>query len=65
MERWRPFENGLYLEYFLIKALWHPLRTLGYGWSFLTGHFQTKVEMTLYRKLKVLRLMAAGRRARA
>lgn len=57
------FRKRLYLEYFLVKALWHPQRTLGYGWSFLTGRFQTKVEMTLYRKLKVLRMMAAGRRA--
>jgi len=66
---WRPdyrklaaYRKWLYIQYFFIKLLAHPLRTLGYGWALVTGRFQTKIEMTIYRKVKVLRLMAAGRR---
>jgi radical SAM superfamily enzyme YgiQ (UPF0313 family) len=54
----------MYLQFVLLKLAFHPLRTFGYAWSLVTGRFQTKVEMTIYRKLKVLRLMAAGRRNR-
>ena len=57
------YRKWLYVQYFLIKMLAHPLRTLGYGWALATGRFQTKIEMTIYRKAKVLRLMGAGRRA--
>jgi anaerobic magnesium-protoporphyrin IX monomethyl ester cyclase len=68
---WRPDYRDLaasrkriYLQYVLLKLVFHPLRTFGYAWSLITGRFQTKVEMTIYRKLRVLRLMAAGRRNR-
>jgi len=47
------FRKSLYLQYIIIKFFYHPLRVIGYGWALLTGHFKTKVEMTLYRKLKV------------
>lgn len=59
------YRKGVYLQYFLLKLLFHPLRTFGYAWSLVTGRFKTKVEMTIYRKLKVLRLIGAGRRNRA
>ncbi len=69
---WRPdyrdlaaFLKRIYLQYVWMKILFHHLRTFGYAWSLITGRFQTKVEMTIYRKLKVLRLIAAGRRNRA
>lgn len=47
------FRKMLYCQYIAIKFLFHPFRLMGYGWALLTGNFQTKVEMTLYRKLKV------------
>ncbi len=50
------YRKSVYLQYFLLKLIFHPLRTLGYARSLLTGRFLTKVEMTVYRKLKVLRL---------
>jgi anaerobic magnesium-protoporphyrin IX monomethyl ester cyclase len=56
------YRKAVYLEYFLLKLLFHPWRTLGYAWSLVTGRFETKVEMTIYRKLKVLRLIGGGRR---
>ncbi len=56
------FRKWLYVQYFLIKMLAHPLRTLGYGWALITGRFQTKIEMTIFRKGKVLRQIWAGRR---
>lgn len=67
--RWREdfpelsaYRKRLYLQYFAIKVLWHPLRAAGYLWSLITGRFHTKVEMTIYRKLKVFCLMLKGRR---
>jgi anaerobic magnesium-protoporphyrin IX monomethyl ester cyclase len=53
------YRKRVYLEYFLFKLIHHPLRTLGYAVSLATGRFETKVEMTIYRKLKVLALVGA------
>jgi len=47
------FRKRLYMQYVIIKMLYHPLRMLGYGWALLTRRFRTKVEMTVFRKLKV------------
>jgi radical SAM superfamily enzyme YgiQ (UPF0313 family) len=59
------FRKLLYLQYFLLKSVFHPARAIGYGWALVTRRFQTKVEMTIYRKFKVLWLIAAGRRRAA
>ena len=66
---WRPdyprlarHRKAIYVQYLLLKLLFHPLRTFGYAWALATGRFQTKIEMTIYRKLKVLWLTAAGAR---
>jgi anaerobic magnesium-protoporphyrin IX monomethyl ester cyclase len=56
------YRKAVYLQYALLKLLFHPWRALGYAGAFVTGHFKTKVEMTIYRKLKVLKLRMAGRR---
>jgi anaerobic magnesium-protoporphyrin IX monomethyl ester cyclase len=56
------YRKAVYFEYFLAKLVFHPWRTLGYAWALATGRFKTKVEMTIYRKWKVMKLMAAGRR---
>ncbi len=55
------YRKRVYLRYFLFKLIFHPLRTFGYALSLATGHFETKVEMTIYRKLKVLMLRTAGK----
>ena len=47
------FRKRLYLNYIAIKLLYHPLRAFGYGWALMTRRFRTKVEMTIFRKLKV------------
>jgi anaerobic magnesium-protoporphyrin IX monomethyl ester cyclase len=59
------YRKRIYLQYFFFKLLCHPLRTFGYALSLATGRFKTKVEMTIYRKLKVLWLIRAGKRRRA
>jgi radical SAM superfamily enzyme YgiQ (UPF0313 family) len=47
------FRKKLYLQYVVIKFFYHPTRLLGYGWAFLNRRFRTKVEMTIFRKIKV------------
>ena len=47
------FRKNLYLQYVIIKFFCHPVRMLGYGWALMTKRFRTKVEMTIFRKMKV------------
>ncbi|MCK5506526.1 MAG: hypothetical protein KAJ10_15290, partial [Thermodesulfovibrionia bacterium] len=47
------FRKIVYLQYIIIKLIYHPVRTFGYGWALLTRRFRTKVEMTVFRKIKV------------
>jgi radical SAM superfamily enzyme YgiQ (UPF0313 family) len=47
------YRKKIYIQYIIIKLLYHPVRMMGYGWALLTGRFRTKVEMTVFRKLKV------------
>jgi hypothetical protein len=54
------FRKSLYLQYVAIKFLYHPARALGYGRALLTGRFKTKVEMTIFRKIKVAWLAVFG-----
>lgn len=58
--RWRQdyrvlsiFRKKLYFQYCIIKSFYYPSRMLGYLWALLTRRFKTKVEMTIFRKLKV------------
>jgi radical SAM superfamily enzyme YgiQ (UPF0313 family) len=51
----------MYLQYIIIKMVYHPVRMFGYGWSLLTRRFKTKVEMTVFRKLKVTWLALSSR----
>lgn len=56
---WRPdygllasWRKRLFIRFFLLKALYHPLRLLRNGWNVLRRRFETKSEMTVYRLLK-------------
>lgn len=67
--RWREdykrlsaFRKKLYFQYITIKLLNHPLRLLMYGWAFITRRFRTKVEMTIFRKIKVTWLAMMSKR---
>ncbi|RJQ19457.1 MAG: radical SAM protein [Nitrospiraceae bacterium] len=57
------FRKSMYIQYVLIKMLYHPIRMLGYIRSLLTKRFRTKVEMTIFRKLKVAWLAHSSRMA--
>jgi radical SAM superfamily enzyme YgiQ (UPF0313 family) len=56
------FRKNLYFQYVIIKFLYHPLRMFGYGWAFITRKFKTKVEMTIFRKIKVAWLVFIRKR---
>lgn len=47
------FRKIAYLQYIVIKIIYHPVRLFGYAWALLTRRFRTKVEMTVFRKIKV------------
>jgi radical SAM superfamily enzyme YgiQ (UPF0313 family) len=47
------FRKKLYIQYIIIKMIYHPVRMLYYSWAFLNRRFRTKVEMTIFRKIKV------------
>ncbi|MBI5056681.1 MAG: B12-binding domain-containing radical SAM protein [Nitrospirae bacterium] len=47
------FRKSIYIQYIFIKMFYHPVRMFGYGWALLSRRFKTKVEMTLFRKIKV------------
>jgi radical SAM superfamily enzyme YgiQ (UPF0313 family) len=57
------FRKKLYLQYVAIKFFYHPVRMLGYIWALLTMRFKTKVEMTIFRKVKVALLAFSVRRS--
>jgi radical SAM superfamily enzyme YgiQ (UPF0313 family) len=57
---WRPdykklsrFRKKVYIYYLWIKLLYHPGAFIRYFTNFITRRFETKVEMTLYRKAYV------------
>ena len=41
-----------YLLFGITKLLYHPIKTLKQPLNILTGHFETKMEMTLFRVAK-------------
>lgn len=45
------FRQVTYLEYLILKIIFHPISFFMYLVNFSTRNFQTKVEMTIYRKL--------------
>ncbi|HLD80740.1 MAG TPA: radical SAM protein, partial [archaeon] len=48
------YRNSLYTHFFIVKALFQPLKSMRGAWNVLTGHFETKMEMGA-RKLFALR----------
>ena len=43
----------LYMKFFFWQMIYHPGKFFGKGFSFITGRFKTKIEMTIFRTLKV------------
>jgi len=48
------FRKYAYCRYLIVKLVYHPLSFISYFVNFLSHRFETKVEMTLYRKAAVL-----------
>ena len=58
--KWRKEYNRLnmwrartYAQFFIWKSLFHPIKVMKQPVNLLTGNFRTKMEMTIYRILKV------------
>ena len=43
------FRTKRYIEFYLLKLFYHPLRLLQQPWNLFTHNFKTKTEMTAYR----------------
>ncbi|MEW6617669.1 MAG: B12-binding domain-containing radical SAM protein [Patescibacteria group bacterium] len=50
---YKKFRLRTYAGFMLYKMLYHPSKILRQAWNIVTGAFQTKMEMTLYRIAKV------------
>lgn len=50
LNRWRAIT---YAQFFVWKSLFHPIKVMKQPVALLTGNFRTKMEMTIYRILKV------------
>ena len=44
----------LYIEFIVLKSIYHPLKMLKSAWNVLTGRYELKIEMTLYRLWRTL-----------
>ena len=47
------FRKRLYLQFLLWKLVYHPLKLFKQPFNFITRRFNTKMEMTAFRWLKV------------
>jgi radical SAM superfamily enzyme YgiQ (UPF0313 family) len=47
------FRKEVYLLFLIYKSIYHPLKTLKHPFNLLFKNFETKMEMTLYRRLKI------------
>ncbi len=54
------FRQIAYIEYIIIKIIYHPKNFVRYLTNFITRKFQTKVEMTIYRKMYSLIFFIKG-----
>jgi len=52
-KRLSTFRTKTYIQFLFWKLCYHPLKLLKQPFNVLTGRFNTKMEMTLYRVLKV------------
>ena len=50
------FRKKLYINFFFWKLFFQPVKTIKMGLAFLTKRFNTKIEMTLYRVLKIYKI---------
>lgn len=53
---YKKFRLKTYLAFMMTKLLYHPIKTLQQPWNIFSGKFKTKMEMTIYRILKVYML---------
>ncbi|MBI4145262.1 radical SAM protein [Candidatus Woesearchaeota archaeon] len=59
-KRLSSFRNRLYAEFYLRKLLFHPVRLIRQPFNVLFKNFETKTEMTAFRTLKLMRIIATS-----
>jgi len=54
------FRNRLYVEFYLLKLIFHPIKLFLQPFNVLFRNFKTKTEMTAFRTLKLMRALATS-----